>query len=670
MPNVNPVTEMVDLIASSRSYEANVTAHADRQVHVLEDLRPAALMAILPIDPSSISSVGGSEWSVGVGIEGRRRRPRRAPARASAGCSRTRSRRSRRRRPRPREASQSLVNGTATDPTQVVMSVERARLAMQLASQIRTQGRRGLHGHLPHTGVTECRTSAPSIANMTPKGRLMIGGSAVAIVLLAFFMMRIAGQASYTTVMAGHRPEADRQGHRGARRQGDQVRGAEQRHRARRRQVPARRGAHRARREGPSRTAPSPASSCSTSRSSAPATSSSRSPTSARSRASSPPRSARSTASAAPPCSSCSRRTSSSTTSSPPRRRRCSCPATRARSQPGAIHGIAQLVSGSVKGLSSNNVSITDSTGALLWPNSEAGATDGQMAATQKQAAEARYSQGMEANLNAMLVQTLGPGKAQVQVNADLNADQTTLQEAHVRQEGRAAARPRRTDNETLKGGGGGAGGGGAAGTASNTVPSYAGAGGGGANSNYKHETGRRSYGVDKQVAEDPGRARRRQQDERGRGARQERAARVGRGDPPGRPRARPASTPERGDKLVGQPGRLRQAAGARQEAGHGSGARLRQVHRRRPRRCSPSSSSSPATCASARTRRCSASRCGCARSSRPRRWPSSSAGWTPTTTRWRCRAPAAPRRTRCAPSSRSWSTASPSASPTRCAPG
>ena len=35
------------------------------------------------------------------------------------------------------EASQSLVNGTATDPTQVVMAVERARLSMQLASQIR-----------------------------------------------------------------------------------------------------------------------------------------------------------------------------------------------------------------------------------------------------------------------------------------------------------------------------------------------------------------------------------------------------------------------------------------------------------------------------------------------------------------------------------------------------
>jgi flagellar hook-basal body complex protein FliE len=37
------------------------------------------------------------------------------------------------------KASQSLADGTATDPTSVVMSIERARLAMQLASQIRTK---------------------------------------------------------------------------------------------------------------------------------------------------------------------------------------------------------------------------------------------------------------------------------------------------------------------------------------------------------------------------------------------------------------------------------------------------------------------------------------------------------------------------------------------------
>jgi flagellar hook-basal body complex protein FliE len=36
-------------------------------------------------------------------------------------------------------AAQSLADGSATDPTAVVMAVERAQLAMQLASQIRTK---------------------------------------------------------------------------------------------------------------------------------------------------------------------------------------------------------------------------------------------------------------------------------------------------------------------------------------------------------------------------------------------------------------------------------------------------------------------------------------------------------------------------------------------------
>ena len=36
-------------------------------------------------------------------------------------------------------ASQALASGKATDPTEVVMAVERAQLAMQLASQIRTK---------------------------------------------------------------------------------------------------------------------------------------------------------------------------------------------------------------------------------------------------------------------------------------------------------------------------------------------------------------------------------------------------------------------------------------------------------------------------------------------------------------------------------------------------
>ncbi len=37
-------------------------------------------------------------------------------------------------------ASQALATGTASDPASVVMAVERARLSMQLASQLRTKG--------------------------------------------------------------------------------------------------------------------------------------------------------------------------------------------------------------------------------------------------------------------------------------------------------------------------------------------------------------------------------------------------------------------------------------------------------------------------------------------------------------------------------------------------
>jgi flagellar hook-basal body complex protein FliE len=37
-------------------------------------------------------------------------------------------------------AAQSLADGTATDPSTVVVAVEKAQLAMQLAGQIRTKG--------------------------------------------------------------------------------------------------------------------------------------------------------------------------------------------------------------------------------------------------------------------------------------------------------------------------------------------------------------------------------------------------------------------------------------------------------------------------------------------------------------------------------------------------
>ena len=104
-------------------------------------------MAILPVDPS-ISPVGGgsSEWSIGgvgsagsvdpsvEGATGATGSPGGFGGMLSNAISSLEKTQT-----DAAQASQSLVAGTATDPTQVVMSVERARLAMQMASQIRTK---------------------------------------------------------------------------------------------------------------------------------------------------------------------------------------------------------------------------------------------------------------------------------------------------------------------------------------------------------------------------------------------------------------------------------------------------------------------------------------------------------------------------------------------------
>jgi flagellar M-ring protein FliF len=163
--------------------------------------------------------------------------------------------------------------------------------------------------------------------------------------------------------------------------------------------------------------------------------------------------------------------------------------------EPGAVRGIAQLVASSVKGLKTENVTITDSSGTLLWPNGDsAGAAPG---ASNKQAAEARYARSLEASLTAMLARTLGPGKAQVQVNADLNVDKTTKNELVYGKQGT----PLKTTEETEKLRGSGSTRGGTAGTGSN-VPTYsAGGGSSGGNNSYDRKSGTTDFGVDKTVS-------------------------------------------------------------------------------------------------------------------------------------------------------------------------
>ncbi len=80
-----------------------------------------------------------------------------------------------------------------------------------------------------------------------------------------------------------------------------------------------------------------------------------------------------------------------------------------------AVRGIAQLVASSVPGLELSKVTVTDGAGQLLWPQ-PSGSEGG--SGTSVQDAEQRYDQQTAASLDAMLAQTLGVGKAQVLADA------------------------------------------------------------------------------------------------------------------------------------------------------------------------------------------------------------------------------------------------------------
>jgi flagellar M-ring protein FliF len=161
---------------------------------------------------------------------------------------------------------------------------------------------------------------------------------------------------------------------------------------------------------------------------------------------------------------------------------------------PSSVKGIARLVASSVQGLTTDHVTITDSTGALLWPTADSSA-GGAGSPLTKQNDEAQYDAQKTAQLDAMLAATLGAGKAQVQVNADLNANQATNDTLTYAKKG--VALTQHTDAETLSGTGAGTTGG-VAGTTGTTVPTYA--GGTGGNSKYNHKINDTTFGVDKSV--------------------------------------------------------------------------------------------------------------------------------------------------------------------------
>ncbi len=158
---------------------------------------------------------------------------------------------------------------------------------------------------------------------------------------------------------------------------------------------------------------------------------------------------------------------------------------------PGAVKGIAQLVASSVPNLHSDKVTITDASGQLLWPTADAVGAGG-TSLLAKQAAQAQYDASTEARVNAMLTQTLGAGKSQVQVNADLDANQANADALTYK--GKGIPLVQHSQTEALKGAGGAAG---PAGTAGN-IPAYAQTGSG--NSNYSNKITDSTMGVDKTV--------------------------------------------------------------------------------------------------------------------------------------------------------------------------
>lgn len=165
----------------------------------------------------------------------------------------------------------------------------------------------------------------------------------------------------------------------------------------------------------------------------------------------------------------------------------------------GTAKAIAQYVENAVPGLDLDKITITDQDGSLLWPQSANASGSGLLS---KQQAQDAYDGEQDAAVNAMLASTLGPNKATVEINANLNTNKTTLDSVAYGPTGTPLTT--NESNEKLKGDGSAVGG--TAGNGATSIPTYASPTNG--KTNYTNTTQQNTLGVNKKVTHtivDPG---------------------------------------------------------------------------------------------------------------------------------------------------------------------
>lgn len=89
------------------------------------------------------------------------------------------------------------------------------------------------------------------------------------------------------------------------------------------------------------------------------------------------------------------------------------------------VRGIAHLVSGAVEGLKDDNVSILDTSGAVLFDGSQLAVMGGSGASGTQLEMQQSYERNLESGLQQLLDRTLGAGRATVKASALLNFDRT-----------------------------------------------------------------------------------------------------------------------------------------------------------------------------------------------------------------------------------------------------